>query len=146
MLSAVTRRDRRLVDDFALLGVRGYAREHALTLDLAGHPPRSGRERTVLLLTGWTDYAFSTDNVTAHQAGLTLVPPTLQVETSAGTWNTVDADVGIPVGRPQTLVLDVTPTRHAAVRILTSMRVYWDQVLLGTATSDDVPTRTASTP
>ena len=109
VVAALSRRDRTFVDDFALLGVRGYAGEHALTLDLAGAPPRAARERTVLLLTGWSDYAFSSDNVRAHQAGLTLMPPVLQVETSAGTWQTVDADVGIPVGRPQTLVVDVTP-------------------------------------
>ena len=119
-----------------LLGVRGYAAEHALTLDLAGAPPRAARERTVLLLTGWSDYAFSSDNVRAHQAGLTLMPPALQVETSAGSWQTVDADMGIPVGRPQTLVLDVTAYAPRRVRILTSMRIYWDQVLVGTATVD----------
>jgi tetratricopeptide (TPR) repeat protein len=136
VLASVSHRDRRFVDDFALAGVRGYAREHTLTLDLASAPRRSARERTVLLLTGWTDYAFSSDNVSAHQAGLTLVPPALQVETSDGTWETVTPDVGIPVGRPQTLVVDVTPYASRRVRILTSMRVYWDQILVGAATSD----------
>jgi hypothetical protein len=125
------------VDDFPLLAVRGYAGEHALTIDLAGAPQPSTGERTVLLLTGWTDYAFSSDNVRAHQAGLTLLPPALQVETSGGTWRTVDSDVGIPVGRPQTLVVDVTRYAPRRVRLLTSMRVYWDQILVGTATSDE---------
>jgi len=136
VVAALSRRDRTFVDDFALLGVRGYAGEHTLTLDLAGAPPRAAGERTVLLLTGWSDYAFSSDNVRAHQAGLTLMPPVLQVETSAGSWLTVNADVGIPVGRPQTLVLDVTPYTPRRVRILTSMRIYWDQVLVGNATID----------
>jgi hypothetical protein len=138
VLAAVARRDRQFVDDFTLAAVRGYAGEHSLTVDLTGTPQPSIPDRTVLLLTGWTDYAFSSDNVRAHQAGLTLIPPTLQVETSPGTWRTVNADAGIPVGRPQTIVIDVTRHAPRRVRILTSMRVYWDQILVGTATSDDV--------
>jgi len=135
VVAALSRRDRAFVDGFTLLPVRGYAGEHTLTLDLANTPPRAAHERTVLLLTGWTDYAFSTDNVRAHQAGLTLMPPVLQVETAAGTWKTVESDVGIPVGRPQTLVLDVTAYAPRRVRILTSMRIYWDQILIGAATA-----------
>ena len=42
---------------------------HALTLDLGRLP-----ERAALLLTGWTDYAFSSDNVAAHQAGARHAP------------------------------------------------------------------------
>jgi hypothetical protein len=130
-------RDQRFVDDFEHIDVRGYAREHALVVDLAG--ARRSSERTTLLLTGWTDYAFSTDNVTADQRGLALVPPTLQVETSAGSWKTVNADVGIPVGRPQTLVVDVTDYVPRRVRIATSLRTYWDEVLIGTATATAIP-------
>ena len=40
--------------------------EHSLTIDL----PAATGDRRVLLLTGWTDYAFSGDNVAAHQRGL----------------------------------------------------------------------------
>lgn len=139
VLARVARRDRRFVDDFERLEVRGYAREHALVVDLGGAPsPRPG-ERVVLLLTGWTDYAFSSDNVRAHQAGLALVPPQLEVETASGSWRTVNADVGVPVGRPQTLVLDVTAQAPRRVRVRTSMRVYWDEVQIGTATAAPAP-------
>ena len=55
-------------------------------------------------MTGWTDYAFSSDNVAAHQAGLTLRAPSLQVADGSGTWRTIVDDIGIPVGRPQTVV------------------------------------------
>ena len=48
-----------------LLPIRGYAeRSTALTLDLGAR----GRRARVLLLTGWTDYAFSSDNVAASPA------------------------------------------------------------------------------
>ncbi len=137
--ASISARDRRVVDDFELLDLRGYAREHALVVDLAGAPPRGSSERTTVLLTGWTDYAFSTHNVAAGQRGLSLLPPTLQVETSPGAWKTVNADAGIPVGRPQTVVLDVTSYVPRRVRILTSMRVYWDEVLVGTASTGVEP-------
>ena len=69
--------DRQFVDGLPLERIRGYAKPHALTLDLG--PAPAGDAATLLLLTGWTDYAFSADNVAAHQAGLPLDPPALQV-------------------------------------------------------------------
>ena len=106
MTDHLARVDRRYVDDLPLLPVRGYAEPHGLTLDLG---PGAGRaERLVLLLTGWTDYAFSSDNVAASQAGLTLSAPSLQVRGEGGEWHTVIEDIGVPVGRPQTVVVDLT--------------------------------------
>jgi hypothetical protein len=126
VLDRLARLDRRFVDGFPLLRVRGYAEEHTLTLDLG---PSAG-EDSVLLLTGWTDYAFSTDNVAAHQAGFATKLPELQVQDAKGAWQTAIADLGVPVGRPQTLVVEMAgrwrgPSRR--VRVVTSMRIYWDQ-------------------
>jgi lipoprotein NlpI len=131
VLDRLARVDRRFVDGFALRRIRGYAEEHSLTLDLG---PDAG-EQSVLLLTGWTDYAFSSDNVAAHQAGLEMRPPVLQAQDAAGAWQTVIEDLGIPVGRPQTLVVEMAgrwrgPGRR--VRIVTNMRIYWDQARVGT--------------
>ena len=132
--------DRRYAAGFPLEPIRGYAKPHALTMRLPAHATISGH-RTVLVLTGWTDYAFSTDNVAAAQAGLTLPPPVLQVRSASGEWNTVNADVGVPIGRPQTLVLDVTDYATQPLRLLTSMRIYWDRIAVG----DVVPSATQTT-
>ena len=88
----------------------------------------------MLLLTGWTDYAFSSDNIAAHQAGLPLHPPSLQVRDASGRWQTAIEEIGIPVGRPQTIVVDLSKClrRPREVRIVTSMRVYWDRVQVAT--------------
>src|SRR4029078_8105401 len=93
--------------------------------------------------TGWTDYAFSSDNVAAHQAGVALRPPALQVRDDSGRCRALDDDIGFPTGRPQTLVIDLKgkflgPSRE--VRIVTNMRVYWDQILVDRS-GDDVPVR-----
>jgi hypothetical protein len=54
-------------------------------------------------------------------------------------------NIGIPVGRPQTVTVDLTGkflTTNREVRIVTNMRIYWDQVLVDTS-SIDAPVRMA---
>lgn len=123
--------DRQYVDDFALEPVRGYAREHTLTLGL---PLAEAGASRVLLLTGWTAYAFSSDNVAASQRNLTLSPPALQVRDSTGAWRTLVADIGFPVGRPQTILVDLggVPADARDIRLTTTMPIYWDRVQVGT--------------
>lgn len=101
-----------------------------------------------MLLTGWTDYAFSSDNIAAHQAGLTLEPPSLQVKDARGAWRTVVKELGVPVGRPQTVVVDLTGkflSSSREVRIVTSMRIYWDQIRVA-ALSEAAPRLTRLDP
>jgi hypothetical protein len=134
--------DRKAPDDFGLSQIRGYADRHELTLDLGDV---SGR--IVLLLTGWTEYAFSNDNVAADQAGLAMQPPRLEMEEEHGTWRTIVEDIGFPVGRPQTIAVDLSgkfpnrspdprDPRNPRLRIVTNMRIYWDQVLVDTSAGD----------
>ncbi len=124
----IARRDRVFADDLPLERIRGYAKDHALTLDLSALPAT----HTLLLLTGWTDYSFSSDNVAAHQAGLAPKAPRLEAEQADGSWKTAVEQIGLPVGRPQTLVVDLAgklgPSRR--VRVATNMRVYWDQAVV----------------
>jgi len=158
VLDLISRMDRRWPDDFKVDRIRGYADEHWLTMKLeeeskvqspkskvrtldVGHwtsdtARANAPERVVLLLTGWTDYSWSSDNVAASQAGKTMKPPALQVKNEKGIWRTVIEDIGIPVGRPQTVTVDLTgkflsPDRE--VRIVTNMRIYWDQILVDTS-------------
>lgn len=133
------RLDRTYVDGLPLLPIRGYARSHAMTVDLGPETPARG---AVLLLTGWTDYAFSSDNVAAHQAGHSLAPPALQVRDARGEWQTVVSEIGVPVGRPQTIVVDLSDRfvgDSREVRITTSMRVYWDQIEVATRAGTTAP-------
>ncbi len=132
VLARISTLDRQYPDDFGLNSIRGYADQHFLTLDLG----RALHRHTLLLLTGWTDYAFSSDNVAAHQAGLSMAPPALQVKVANGSWKTVIDDIGIPVGRPQTVTVDLTGrflSNSREVRIVTNMRIYWDQILVDTS-------------
>ncbi len=132
VLSELAAIDRTFVKGFDVLPIRGYAAEHALTLDVGG----KATDRTLLLLTGWTDYAFSSDNVGAGQSGKAITYPWLQVRDRSGAWRTVIDNIGIPVGRPQTLVVDLTGkflSESREVRIVTNARVFWDRILVDTA-------------
>jgi tetratricopeptide (TPR) repeat protein len=137
VLARITRMDRQYPDDFRRDPIRGYADEHTLTLKLDDGVPAG--HRTLLLLTGWTDYAWSSDNVAATQAGKAMTTPSLQVRDARGEWKTVIEDIGIPVGRPQTVTVDLTGKFLSAsreVRIVTNMRALWDQILVDTSTGD----------
>ena len=127
--------DRTWPDDFGLKAIRGYAEPHALVIDLG---PAAGPQ--TLLLTAWTDYAFSSDNVAAHQAGLAAAEPALEVRDAAGRWRRLDVGIGIPVGRPQTIPVDLTGLLRAGereLRLTTNMRIYWDQIQVGSTVSTD---------
>jgi hypothetical protein len=140
VLDLISRLDRRWPDDFRNDRIRGYADAHTLTLKLS-EPSKiqSPKSKVLMLLTGWTDYAWSSDNVAAVQAGKEMQPPSLQVKDRQGHWRTVIKDIGIPVGRPQTVTVDLTGKFLSAsreVRILTNMRIYWDQILVDTSAGD----------
>ncbi len=122
--------DRRYPDDFEKLRFKGYAREHALELDLGDI---SKAKQVLLLLTAWIDYADSTANLAASQAGVEIVPPYVQVKNDRGQWQTVIPQMGFPAGLPKTMTVDLTGKFLCAdshVRIVTSMRIYWDQILV----------------
>ena len=149
VLDRISALDRIYPDDFKLHRIRGYANEHKLTMKLKDDVKGSSAQRIILLLTGWTDYAWSSDNVAASQAGKSLMLPALQVKDSRGNWKTVISDIGIPVGRPQTVTVDLTrkflsPNRE--VRIVTNMRIYWDQILVDTSNGDFRVNMTSASP
>ena len=132
VLPLITRVDRKYPDDFRLLPFKGYAEEHSLVLNLGN---LAGSKKVNLLMTAWIDYADSTSNFQAAQSETKLIPPYLQVRNKQGHWQTVIYNMGFPAGLPKTMIVDLTDKFLASdyhVRIVTNMRIYWDQILVNT--------------
>jgi Flp pilus assembly protein TadD len=120
-------RDDRYVEGFPVLPHKGYAEMHTLEIDLGEIPPGS---RTILLLDGWIDYADSTSNLSAWQAGADLIPPRLSAADGRGGWTHVTDRMGFPAGLPKTMTVDVSgifPSADRRLRIATTMCIYWDR-------------------
>ena len=126
----LTARDGRYPDAFER-DFAGVAETHHLDLDFGDAAPDG---RAVLVLSGWVDWADgSTFLAAAQREGGALMLPELQVRDEAGEWRTALPDMGIPAGKPKTIVVDLTGKFLSAsreVRIRTNLCVYWDEIFL----------------
>jgi hypothetical protein len=125
-------RDRRYVTGFPSLPFRGFAGLHGVELEIGAWDTAKPLR---LLLHGFTDYFTATSVYAAHQAGIIAIPPYLEAQDVAGRWDRVVDDLGFPAGLARTMVADLTgrlPAGTKRVRILTNLRIYWDQILLDT--------------
>jgi len=117
----------------------GIAELHSLELDF-GHTAPDGR--AILVLSGWVDWADGSTFLGAAQESKTgLVFPYLQVRDENGEWKTVIEDMGIPAGKPKTIVVDLTDkflSSSREVQIVTSLCVYWDEIFLAAAEEPEV--------
>ena len=132
VLPLVAARDRRYPDRFRRTR-SGVAELHALELDFGSAAPDND---AVLVLHGWVDWANgSTFLARAQESDGGLAMPYLQVRDEAGHWRTVLEDMGLPAGKPKTIVVDLRGkflSKSRAVRIVTNLCVYWDEVFLAT--------------
>ncbi|MCW5982098.1 MAG: VCBS repeat-containing protein [Bryobacteraceae bacterium] len=123
-------RDRRYPDGFRR-NRSGSAELHALELDFGNAAPGND---AVLVANGWVDWADgSTFRSRSQEKDGGLAMPYLQVKDADGEWRTVIEEMGIPAGKPKTIVVDLagkflTPARQ--VRIVTNLCLYWDEIFL----------------
>jgi hypothetical protein len=72
-----------------------------------------------------------------------LFLPKLQVRNKKGEWQTVIDSIGISVGRPQTVVVDLTGkflSDSREVRIVTNFKTFWDKIAVDTSEQTDLKT------
>jgi len=128
VLAKVTAKDQRYPDGFQR-SETGLADLHTLDLDFTGAAP-SGQ--AVLLLNGWVDWPDgSTFRRAAQESQDGFVMPYLQVKDAQGNWQTVDADMGMPAGKPKTIAVPVRfLSASREIRIVTNLCIYWDELFL----------------
>jgi hypothetical protein len=113
----------------------GVADLHTLELDFGAAAP-SGK--AILLLNGWVDWPDgSTFRRASQEVATGLTVPYLQVQDTRGRWRTVNKDMGMPAGKPKTIVVPVEfLSASRKVRIVTDLCVYWDEIFLSEDVSD----------
>ncbi|MGD8331045.1 MAG: FG-GAP-like repeat-containing protein [Acidobacteriota bacterium] len=122
----------------------GLATEHTLTLELpearatAGEAGATGAEGSgtagsppvKLYLTGWVYWSMGSVNLAVDQDPATeFLPVSLEVPDGNGGWRTAIDDIGLPISKNSTLVVDISDVIDRAdprVRLRTTMRLYWD--------------------
>lgn len=139
VLAKVLARDRTYPDGFPR-DAAGIARRHHLDLDFGDPRVAAPDGRALLVLSGWVDWADgSTFLGAAQRPGGGLEMPRLLVKDETGKWVTAIASMGIPAGKPKTIVVDLTGAFRSAsreIRIETNLCVYWDEIFLAAETSE----------
>jgi hypothetical protein len=146
VLDRVLALDHRYPDSYRR-NVEGVAETHFIDLDFGDAAPEN---RALLVLSGWVDWADgSTFRGEAQKPGGGLRLPYIQVKDATGSWNTVVEDMGIPAGKPKTIVVDLAGKFLSAsreVRIVTNLCVYWDRIYLSDQTAAPEVTMTTLDP
>ncbi len=130
VLDKLSRRDHQFASGFTPLPYDGFANLHALTLDLGAIAPGSPLR---LLMTGYVNYFSATSLYAAWQAGVKPIAPYVEAQLPSGAWKRITGEAGFPAGLERTIVVDLTgklPAGARRVRVMTNLRVYWDQVLI----------------
>ncbi len=131
VLARVRRRDRRYADTFSRTP-GGVAEMHSIELEFPEWP-----ERAALVLSGWVDWADGSTFLGESQAGRGLVFPRLEMRGDDGAWRTLVEDMGLPAGKPKTIVVELPADSPRALRIVTNLAVYWDEVYLAESTAPE---------
>ncbi|MGA7235005.1 MAG: FG-GAP-like repeat-containing protein [Bryobacteraceae bacterium] len=134
VLAQLMARDQKYPDQFRRSEL-GVAKPHTLELDFGKAAPEG---HAVLLLNGWVDWPDgSTFRAAAQEVKGGLVMPYLQMQDAAGEWTTVNADMGMPAGKPKTIAVELAfqgPSRK--LRMVTNLCVYWDEIFLSEGASE----------
>jgi hypothetical protein len=131
VVDRVLKIDRQYPDNFRLHRLAGFAERHHLSLEFPDEV--EDQEGLVLFLYGWVDFEYSSSLFAAHQSGMTLELPVLEVQGDDGLYHPVLDSMGFPAGMPRMMTVDLASLgalRSRHLRIRTNMRAYWDQIFL----------------
>lgn len=104
-----------------------------------------------LILTGWLYWTDASVNVAAaRHPNYAFVPPILQVPDGSGGWRDLGPPVGFPAGKTKAMVIELEPgtidPKDPRIRIFSTLRLYWDEIVLATCNDDEPLRRTRLAP
>lgn len=108
--------------------IGGTAEMHSLEMKF----PENSPSHAALVLSGWVDWADGSTFLSAAQESPEgLVPPVLEAKNDRGEWIVIDPDMGMPAGKPKTIVVEVNfPSKYRELRIKTNLCLYWTDIFL----------------
>jgi len=127
ILPALSEVDRVYAPHGEPLNYEGIVKPHSYTLDLGD---LSGYAHPVLVLYGWSDFATTNARYAAAQAGIRVLPITLEVKDASGQWTPAIEDIGEPGGWPKPQTVDLAGLFKGddySVRITTNTAMYYDR-------------------
>lgn len=112
----------------------GVVKEHTFEIDLGD----VGDAKTIyLFMTGYLDWPNSSNARSLEQNPDTaFIMPLLQVRNERGEWQTVRNPMGFPAGKLKTVPVDLSNiflTNDRTIRIVSTVQVHWDRMLVDTA-------------
>jgi len=127
-LRLLSAKDDRYVAGFKHGVYQGLTELHHLILDPG---QQADPENLQLYLRGWIFPTDASINTAMSQSDkFQLVPPSVEVMDDDGTWKTVIPQMGFPMGKDKTVIVDLSGkflSEDLRVRISTNMEIYWDQ-------------------
>lgn len=119
----------------------GLATPHWIELEFDKERLRDA-DKLRLIFTGWFYWTDSSVNMaSARTPGLDFIPPILQVPNEQGVFVAAGPPVGFPAGKTKSMVIDVTDIlrrEDPRIRVFSTLRLYWDEIVLATD-ADDAP-------
>lgn len=112
----------------------GYAKDHFIELQFHLDPRLLEADNRLFFIGhGWVDYAYSSTNFAASQAGLRLRAPSIYVW-RGGEWVCLVKEAGYPAGINHVMLLELTGLLQpcdSRFRIETNMELCWDRISIG---------------
>jgi outer membrane protein assembly factor BamD (BamD/ComL family) len=137
LLPYIDEKDDEYISNFKLGAFQGITEMKDVILDLGDNIDKGN---VYLFMDGWIFPTDASINIAISQSEKTkVIAPYIQVIDSNGKWVTAMENVGFPMGKNKTIIVDLSdkfPTDDHRVRIRTNMQIYWDYIFHSPNTND----------
>lgn len=132
----ISEKDDRYITNFDLQKFQGVTENKILELDLG---KELNTKNLSLFMNGWIFPSDASINTAISQGNeIKMIPPQLQVINAVGEWQSVDIQLGFPMGKSKTIIIDLSEvflTDDYRLRIETNMQIYWDYIFFANVDS-----------